>query len=572
MVELNPTQFLGGPPPLGEILVSQGLLQKQQLDEALQYKDEHGLFLGQALVALRLVTEEDLVRALRSQQRFDAIHLTPDIVDPEVAAELGFEDCERFGCIPINRIAGHVTVAMEDPSDLLRIQELTGRIKSQVVPVFAEPRRIQEALRVHFGRTAAQLSPEELSNRIAKLAREASLRVAQANDRIETESEDPVVVELVEALLEEAASRGASALHVEPHSNGVSIRYRIGASLEERCAFPAERARQFVARLASLTGAGSDGRASHGRHRTELTGRAVELGFTAAPTSYGPSAVVEIVEAPERAASFEDNGLTSETAELLRALSDAKGVVLLAGTVRSGRSSLAAALLDSWADPCSKTIALDEGAEIDAPGVMQLDTHAFGGANAGAVRSALKMDADRLYVEELRDRQTAAITFQAARTGVRVLTSACTFDAFEALTRLRELGVSGSSVASTLHSIVGIRRVRRLCDACRVPLAPDAPELERLDESERTGTFHVQGEGCPTCRDTGFSGYTGLHEVLRLSDALRTAIQNGEVNARLESLAREAGWDGLRSSGLAACRDGRISFHDALGSTTADDH
>lgn len=574
MVELSPTQFLGGPPPLGEILVSQGLIQNDQLFEALAYKDEHGLFLGQALVALRFVTEEDLVRALRSQQRFEAIHLTPDIVDPAVAEELGYEKCSEYGCIPINRIADHVTIAMENPSNLLTVQELTGLMKARLLPVFAEPRRIQEALRVHFGRTVSQMSGTELARRIDQLVREASITVGEGSPLGEPAIEHPLVVELVEALLEESFGMAVEALHIEARAKGLSVRYRKAYELEERCVLPLARAHEIVGRLGTMAGLSPAAQGPlDGRIHCTLGGKEVELCFTSAQGLHGSSAVVTFNDLPRTCEDLETTGLTPEQLKQLgRLCSEGAGLILAAGPVRSGKTTLMHGLLKKLSGPTRKLITVEETATRALDGVLQL-TCCHGGATptAAGLKSALRLDPDVVFVEELVDSRTATLASQAAATGRLVLSTTNTLGALETLDRMRELDPAPRRWADALRGIVGMRLVRRLCPACKVKAKPTEAQAEHLGEELHDTELFSVGAGCAECRDSGYAGHVGIFEVLELTPELRALITAGASWEELSARATEDGFADLRTNGLQAAREGSTSLSEVLASTNDGD-
>lgn len=560
MVELSPQQFLGGPPQLGEILIAQGLIQRDQLFQALAHKDKEGLLLGQSLVALGFVTEEDLVRAFRSQQRFEAIHLTPDIIDPEVAAELSYDDCARYECIPVHRIAGKVTIAMSNPGDLLRIQELTSRMKSSLLPVFAEPRRIQEAQQVHFGRTLGEISDDDLPERVSELVRE----VCNTPLRPGGDADEPLLRDLVGGILEEAFSLAASALHIEPHARGVSVRLRVNGGLRERCALPGERAAGLVEALAHTAGLQDlDLETLCEAHAgVELRGRAVELDLSTAPSLHGPSAVVELTERLQAVEQLSCSGLTeSQNEALLSAAKEHPGLILLAGPIRSGRTTLGHALLAELSHPGRKHISLESVEGRRLPGVLRLTQAGTRTSDLPArIHSALRMDPDGLAVGELRDRRTALAALQAADTGCLTLATIPASGAVDALALLVEQGLDAGLLAASTTAVVGQRLVPRLCTDCRVA----------LDDDEHGPRGYARGEGCESCRGTGTTGRTGLFEVLVLSPTMKALLARGAGRADLLEQARDEGFSTLAEQSSRAVLEGKTSADEvarATGST-----
>jgi len=581
------------PISVGKYFLERGRIDQQQLQEALRYKEEHGYKLGQALVALAYVGEGDLIEALRYQARFPCIHLRPGLVDTQVAMRLSGEHGRRLRAIPLNHVAKHTTVAMDDPSDdnaLLQLGELLG---TPIFPVYAESSAISSTLEWLHGKdplapqpmpaaapepappiptpTAAAPAPTaaarsgagETAFRLRAAAAPTTATPAEATDG----PDDKRVLQAVRGFLEAALERGASDVHVEPRAQEVVVRMRLDGTLREHARLPRTWAGPVVRRIKSLSHMDS-GRADEpqsGHVRFEHRKGPVDLHVSTTPAHHGEGVVLHIESAGSAPRTLADLGLTSSASGALdEMLATGEGLVLVVGPARSGRTTMLHALAHRLAGGSRKVVALEPSDASLPDGVLHVATD--GRAERAFVRAwhaALLQDPDVLVTGDLSDVERARSALEAALAGRHVVASLRARSAPEALDRLCAAGLEPYLLADALRGTIGVRLVRRVCTGCRKEVAMDEQLFARLGVTRKDAPFH-EGKGCASCHGSGFVGRVGLHEIRPLTVPARRALERGEGLAALVDAVRTDGLPGLLQDALHKARDGQTSLREVL--------
>ncbi len=571
--------------PVGRFFLDRGKITPEQLDAALTYKQERGLKLGQALVALGLVDENDLVEALRSQNRFPCVHLTPGIVDPRIAMKLGEKESRRFRAVAVNLIAGHTTVAMEDPSDVYAIDELARNLDSRILPVFAEPSRIAHAIDFVFRREAIKLALPEASRSVDKLAesaRNSERRELRSGEDVQFESQidpdddadekgdDKPIINMVRSVLEEAFVQGASDIHLEPRREDLAVRFRVDGTLFERTSVPKSWARPMVARIKVLANLDiaqrrlpQDGRIQFLYRKTR-----VDLRVATTPCQHGEAAVLRILDGGRELQRLEDLDLSGQQLEHLEHIITCQdGFVLATGPTGSGKTTTLYAILQRFVGPDNKIITLEDPVENTVEGVVQINANAKVGLTfAKGLRSILRQDPDIVLVGEIRDEETAQIAVQASLTGHIVLSTLHTVGAPETITRLTDMKIEPYLLADTLRGIIAQRLVRRICTDCKAAEIPDEALLKRLGIAEENVRFY-RGQGCEECHGTGYRGRIGIYEVMQMTSRLCRMVEQEATTDELAKAALEEGLLTLREDGIRKARAGLTTLQEVLAAT-----
>ena len=538
--------------PLGELLVSQGLLSTVDLERALAHRAERGIKLGQALVDLQLVSQADLELALRAQGKVNCIRLTPGIIDREVAAELGEEKSRKLQAIAINRIAGVVTVALEDPLEIYAVDALGMHLKCPVLGVHAEPGVIKACIEHVFKKEdVVGQSLDQFVNDQGQFGEQVSLGVADAEEEsAENADLDQPVIHMVRAVLEEAFTAGASDIHLEPRANGLQVRFRVDGSLYERVLLPKAWVRPVLARLKITASLDISERRlpQDGRAQAEIRGKRVDLRVATTPTLHGEGAVVRILDGGRKVVNLAGLDIEPTALERLHQMViGGDGIVLATGPTGSGKTTTLYALLQEVNSPDTKIITVEDPVENQMDGATQICVNAKVGLTfARGLRSILRQDPDVVLLGEIRDEETAEIAVQAALTGHLVLSTLHTVGTAESVTRLTDMGLKCYLLADTLRGIVAQRLVRRLCPHCRREVKADPETLKRLGLAPDAGPF-FEGAGCEACSKAGFKGRVALYEIMKLDSEL------------CEHVRKETGSDALRA---AACKQGMRTLRD----------
>jgi putative ATPase len=559
------------PAPLGEILISQGLLTEKQLEHALDYKNEQNVKLGQALISLGYVTELDLAKALKAQGKIHCVHITPDIVDPYVAERLGEERSRDRRVIAFNRIAGIYTVAMEDPSDIPAVDELAMFLGSRVLAVRAEPIEIDACLDVVF-KKQNQVSQEEL-NEIVEVA-ELDLEHLDEDfldaEAIADESNDSPVVKIIQGILAEAFEAKASDIHLEGRMNSFVVRFRVDGVLFDRLSLPKAWIRPCIARLKVMSKLDIAQRRlpQDGRAQFDVHGKKVDARIATTPTLQGEGAVIRLLDSAGQNHSLDSIGMDAPQREAIEAMIDCSdGFVLATGPTGSGKTTTLYGMLRELNSPERKIITLEDPVEYQLEGATQISANDKIGLDfARGLRSVLRQDPDVVLVGEIRDEETAEIAVQASMTGHMVLSTLHTVGAAESVTRLQDMGIEPFLLADTLRGIIAQRLVRRVCRNCRRPDKADPRVLKRLGIEDDT-TVYYRGSGCETCYGTGYLGRLGLYEVMLMTPELCEIIRSGTGTFELRRAAVEAGMTTLRQGGIEHARRGNTTLEEVLAAT-----
>jgi type II secretory ATPase GspE/PulE/Tfp pilus assembly ATPase PilB-like protein len=560
--------------PVGQLLQNLGRITAEDLDAALAYKRQRGVKLGQALVELKLVTEEELASALRKQGKIHCINLTAGIVDREVAGELGHDRSRGLGAVAINRIAGITTVAMEDPGDVYTVDEVSLHLKTPVLAVHAEPSRIIETIGEVF-ETSDDVELDALED-IVDTAGDLDVRlsvedIASGDDDIDGEDLDQPVINLIRRTLEEAYEARASDIHLEPQTDKFRIRFRVDGSLFERLSLPKAWARPCIARLKVVASLDIAQRRlpQDGRAQAEIAGRRVDLRVATTPTLVGEGAVIRILDGGRELRDLESLDLDhSQFASMQRMLECPNGFVLATGPTGSGKTTTLYGMLKKLHASSTKIITLEDPVENQMEGITQISTHPkIGLTFARGLRSILRQDPDVVLLGEIRDEETAQVAVQAALTGHLVLSTLHTVGAAETITRFTEMGVEPYLLADTVRGVISQRLVRRVCKNCMEEVKPSAKILSRLGVDPDTSDAFLEGKGCSECHETGFLGRIGLYEIMTMTPEMCEMVGRGGSTKELHKAAIENGLITLREDGLRKARLGHTSLSEILSVT-----
>jgi type IV pilus assembly protein PilB len=565
------------PVTVGQYFLDRGKISAEDLARALAHKNQHGYRLGQSLVALELVTEVDLVEALRHQARFPCIHLTPGIVEPIAALRLPARMARRHRAIVLNQVAGHVTVAMEDPADADSVAELGRLLDAKVFPVYAEPSAIARVRELIYGSSddsEPEAEPEENTGE-SEPSRPAPERTVGASSPtgFTDAPDDQSAGELVRETLVQALDQGASDIHVEPRSDGLVVRHRIDGVLVEQRRVPrawAGAVLDRIKRLSKLDATRSNqpqsGRILFG-HRQ---GR-VEMRVSTTPSVRGEGAVLSLNDQGREVPGLDDLGLAAESrAALEKVLEASSGMILVTGPARSGKTTTLYALLRALVGSSRKLVTLEDPVAHPLDGVLQVGVDPRNGLGFDeGLRSVLGQDPDVVLIGELRDQETCRQAVHAALNGRLVMAGLNGPGATDGLCRLAATGIEPYLLGTALQGVVDQRLVRRLCEACRTVATPDPVLLERLGIPRDETTYH-EGAGCQECNGTGFRGRVALLEVTPVGAHLRELIRLGTDPEPLTRALREDAVLSLRADGLRRAREGHTSLQEVLAATAGD--
>ncbi len=521
---------------VGDLLVEHGRITSDELAAALAYRQERGVKLGQALVALHLVSQQDIAWALRSQGKVHCLHLVPGIVERDIARGLPAAMARQLCAIPVHRVTGRVTVAMEDPDEEYDVEAIGLALGEPVFPVYADPTRIRECIDAVHGRETGHCGVG------ATPTADAGPRAAPATLGPSC-SLDPLAgaPTMLESLLGAARSAGASAVYIEPRGANTEIVQRLDGARRPTSLLPRSWGAPLVERLQTL--AGLDPTRGHlpQRVRTtlELQGETLEVVVASFLGTDGPHASLQFVQrAPS--ISLQDLGFRVEDLARLRRWCAGWGVVLVAGPTDSWREVTADALLAECVRE-GRFVAALGSVPTAVPGVLRAP-RAAGAALVDQVQALLDQGPEVLYVDAFEDAETVRVLAQAALGGVLVVARVEAADACAAAARPAALGLRPRIAAEVLRGVIAQRAPRARCAVCQTGAQQRAADPD-----------------CAHCSGSGWRGRTIVHEILDCDSAVAGLLEEDASAARLREAAHSLGFQSLRERAAQIVQDGFTS-------------
>ena len=545
---------------LGTRLRNEELISGDALRRALMRQRTESKPLGEILVALGELEPNDLRRTLSAMLDVPAVDLANTPCDPLVLDQLPKNKAYELSAIPLFSVEHQLTIAVPDPDNLIKLDELRFATGKEILPVLALESDIAVHLKTYYGELDTTGADDLEFERPDGSAIDEGVEIEEA-------VEDRPVVRLVNMVVVRAIQECASDIHFEPQQGGMKIRYRIDGRLRPKpFLIPAQAISAVVSRIKILSNLdiSERRRPQDGKIRLRYRGRAIDVRTSTCPNIYGEKVVLRLLDKERQDYSLDTIGMSAHVLDGWRKmLHRRQGIVLVTGPTGSGKSSTLYATLRHLNEPDVNIATLEDPVEYELAGVSQSQVNVRAGFTfAGGLRSLLRQDPDIILVGEIRDAETAEIAVQAALTGHLVLATLHTNDAPTAVTRLVEMGVPRYLVAATMMGVLAQRLIRRACPDCRADAEPDDIEDDLFAPLLDAGLCFHEGSGCATCNGAGYAGRTGVHEVLAIDRSLQHLISTGSDEQAIAESARDRGyrpmfWDGIDKvrGGLSTLRE-----------------
>ncbi|MEI6206393.1 MAG: GspE/PulE family protein [Desulfuromonadales bacterium] len=505
---------------LGEILISQHLIDEGKLKNALNISKEQKIPLGKALIRMHLLEEEHLARAIALQHDLKYVSLAGVRFDPALSGFVNATYAKRLQIVPIRLRDGVLTIAMAFPVHHDELTQLESWCKVPIHPVIAKESDI--------------ITAQHKVYKIAEPHERVELDVELSEDQVRESGKSKYVSSIISADVDYLTKRiitsgikdGTSDIHFESTEYGMIIRYRRDGILQKIDLGPDDslisaNARQIVSKIKILCDMDISERRrpqdSSFKMKVSKDGkvRNVDFRVSTVPTQFGENVVIRILDKRSRTLTLERMGYSPKNADLLyKALDKPTGIFLVTGPTGSGKTSTLYALLSHINTPGTKTLTIEDPIEYSIEGITQTEVNeVIGNTFARLLRAFLRQDPDNIMVGEIRDLETATISMRAALTGHTVLSTLHTNDATSSVTRLVDMGVEPSLISTTLRCAMAQRLVRRICTDCRTSYSPAARLLDEFGIPSGNGIEFVQGAGCQTCQYSGFNGRLPIVEL-----------------------------------------------------------
>jgi type IV pilus assembly protein PilB len=600
---------------IGDLLVREGLITREQLEKALAEQKQNGTRVGYNLIKLGYIQELELVRQLAKQYKMNAVDLSKFNVDPKIAKLIPTDLATKNLVIPLKRDGRQLTVAMADPTNLGVLEDLKFITRYDIFPVIAGEFTLKTIIEKIYGKEAEEAQMTALMDTIEEIA-EGDVEVVEEKEEdvsaaaLQAQMEDAPVVKLLNAILTDAVKRGASDIHFECFEHDIRVRYRIDGALQEVMKPPMKLKAALISRFKIMSSLNIAERRvpQDGRIKLKVGTKVIDFRVSTLPTIFGEKVVLRILDKGNLTFDLSKFGIEPQAEkDLMEAVQNPYGMVLVTGPTGSGKTTTLYSCLSKVNNIDTNIMTAEDPVEYNLYGVNQvLVRNEVGMTFAAALKAFLRQDPNIIMVGEIRDLETGGIAIKAALTGHMVLSTLHTNSAPETVTRLLDMGLEPFNVASAVNLILAQRLLRRVCTTCVEQYMPEPAEFAAakvkpdmtlrdlrfspvaLENVKGRGTklanpylenisldtkfselAYFKGKGCDACGGTGTKGRAGVYEVMAMTPSLRRAVIQNLGAAELRDAAIDEGMLTLRMDAWLKVFKGHTNMEQMIRETSA---
>jgi type IV pilus assembly protein PilB len=550
---------------LTHLLIEDGLVNEEQLVEALQKKRETGKSLARTLIEIGFVSESKLTEVLARHLGLQFVDVASYRIDMTAVALLDEKMAQRHLAIPLSFEGDSLVVALADPTNIFALDDIRMTTGHVVRPVVATKSDIEDAIRIYY-HEAAEVGAEDINDFDSSEMDDKELAEA-----IGAATTDEPMVRFVNYVINEAVTSGASDIHFDPQEKEILIRYRVDGVLHDVKSLPAKALASLTSRVKIMSDLNIAERRvpQDGHYEKLVAGRPIDFRVAVLPTVFGEKIVLRVLDKSSILLRLNDLGYDGETlSRYEESFLRPNGAILVTGPTGSGKSTTLYATLNVLNDETKNITTVEDPVEYRLPGINQIQINTKAGLTfSSALRSILRTSPDVIMVGEIRDLETAQIAVESALTGHLVFSTLHTNDAPGAITRLTEMGIEPFLTASGIVCVLAQRLGRRLC-ACRQPYQPEQELLDRLGfdpkAAARASFFRHNPNGCGRCSGTGYKGRVALVEIMKMSPEIELLTIEGASTADIKNVAVEQGMKTMRQDGWDKVMQGLTSIEEVL--------
>ncbi len=560
-------------------LADQAVIAPEQSEELLQAVLASGRAPEDFLINEGHIDEHSFYQAIANSIGASYLDLSDFDLDSRLRDKIPVGLARLHRALPVAELDGTLYVALSDPLDSEKLDELRFALNQNIAVSVAPVPRIEELIAKFY--ESVDYAAEGFSALTQKELREklSEAGTALSSGALSDEEKSQYVTNIIDHLIDIGIKAKASDIHFEPFEEFMDVRMRVDGTLRslltksDRKAYNS-MAKELISRVKIISNLNiaesrlpQDGRIQRTIMRDGKP-FSVDLRVSTLPTQFGESVVLRILDRSAVQLDLDKLGVPERVKKIVREMIKMpNGIIVVTGPTGSGKTTTLYACLREINDPQSKLLTAEDPVEYDIDGIMQVPVNEPIGLDfARCLRAFLRQDPDRILVGEMRDLETAQIAIQASLTGHLVFTSLHTNDSTGAVTRLIDMGVEPFLISASLELVVAQRLVRRICPHCIEPYEPTDDEILLLGLSahEIGDKKFFKGRGCDECAETGYRGRKGIFETLRIGDTLREMINQRAPGVVLRQKAIELGMRTLREEGLQAIFDGETSVEEIL--------
>jgi type IV pilus assembly protein PilB len=575
---------------IGEVLVEEGMITPEQLQQALDQQKATSKSLGETLVALNVLTEDSLYHFLAIQHGMEFVDISATVVPPELLKVCSESTARKLMVFPISKSGGKLRIVTSNPENpaLLHLDyDLVVPQGTEFEIVLAKNSDLLALIDRHF---KAQQAPggHNLEDTLKEIELESGaggdMDVQEVKALGEQEDEDGggligdegPVIKICNYILDQAVANGASDIHINPYEKRIVLRYRIDGALTEHPS-PALSYKKAIAsrfKIMARLDPMERRRPQDGRIKFKFRGRQIDLRVSTLPCIWGENIVMRVIDQGSRKLDIKDMNFTEEQIKVFEdAYNSPYGMILVTGPTGSGKTTTLYSVLTAINDPSWNIMTAEDPVEYRLPHIIQCQVSPVAGLTFAAVlRSFLRQDPDVIMVGEIRDKETADIAVKAALTGHLVISTLHTNDAPATIMRLVDMGIDSMYVGTAVLVVCAQKLLRRVCKDCRELHAPTEEELKAagLKAADIAGATLFKAKGCPVCRNTGFKGRVAIHEVLKVNTEVRKAIFQKIDLKQLKEVAIQNGMMTMRRIAINDWKKGFTTLEEVLAETAPD--
>ncbi|NCO35152.1 MAG: hypothetical protein AUJ92_21915 [Armatimonadetes bacterium CG2_30_59_28] len=577
---------------LGQMLKEKGLINDQQLKEAMEAAKTASQPLGQTLIDLGYVEEGIVLQALAAQMRIPCVDFNKVKYDASNLGLIPNDLQQKHGVLPVKLDGKKLIVATPDPSNIVALDEIQVQTGYDIRPVLASASQIAKLRNDSRPAAAAQDNDgdemdESFKNALSALGGGATADLGHGEymagagedsdisggddtGKLKELTEEAPIIKIVNAILQQSIKDGASDIHIEPQRRGVRVRFRIDGVLHEVMKVPQYVLAPLVSRIKIMADMNIAERRipQDGRIHIRMAKKDYDLRVSSIPTQYGEKIVMRILDKSSVLLGLDKLGLYAHTQALITDLcAQPNGMVISCGPTGSGKTTTQYSIMNIINSVEKNIITIEDPVEYQLPGLNQVHVNRKAGLTfSNALRSFLRQDPDIIMVGEVRDLETAEIAVQSALTGHLVLTTLHTNDAPSAVTRLVDMGVEPFLIAASVIGAMAQRLARKICGNCKEPYTPPLELLVRFgyDPDENSDQVFYRGKGCEICRFTGFKGRLGIYELMSINEEIADMVVRRAPLSEIRDAARANGMKTLQEDGFQKIMDGSSTVEEIM--------
>ncbi len=547
---------------IGDILIDEGVITRDQLNDAIQEQEKTGETLKDTLINLEYISEEKYMKALAVQNDLVFKKLAHVEFNEDLRDLIPVKMARDFNIVPILFESDVLTVAMNDPSNVVIIDEIKTKVKKRINIVVSSQKDIENFIEKLYCGLAGftGLSGDEEVEEVTVEDEKSLLPEGEFG------AEDAPIVKYVNSVIHEAVSKTASDIHLEPMEDEISLRMRKDGKLQ---VFPGPAKKSYSAIISRIKIMANLDIAERrlpqdGKCMVKVSGNKVDIRVSTMPTIYGEKMVLRILQRTNISLDMDEIGFTKEDQhKYVESLEKPYGMILVTGPTGSGKTTTLYSGLNYINEPERNIITIEDPIEYELKKINQVQVKPVIGLDfAQVLRRVLRQDPDVIMVGEIRDQETAEIAVQSALTGHLVMSTLHTNDAVGTLSRLKFMGIESYLVADAVQLVMAQRLVRKICPNCKQEQKVPANILKKLGISAEEKTKFYEGRGCDDCFNTGYNGRIAVYEICPISSKIRELIMTDTNDIEIKKKAIEEGMKTLRVSALERLRDGQTTIEE----------